>query len=135
MVALVVVLVEVVEDGRRVVRVQERRVLLEVRAEPAVGEGGRRRVLEASDEAGNCGRGEERAVLGEVLREAGGAANGSVGWVLEDDGRLARRSMCGKRKLDGALEQEVGRFELLDVLGVELGDAVGVIVVAYDRRT
>jgi hypothetical protein len=41
MVALVVVLVEVVEDGRRVVRVQECRVLLEVRAEPAVGEGGR----------------------------------------------------------------------------------------------
>ena len=43
--------------------------------------------------------------------------------------------MCGKCELDGALEQEVGRFELLDVLGVELGDAVGVIVVAYDRRT
>jgi hypothetical protein len=40
-VALVVVLVEVVEDGRRVVRVQESRVLLEIRAEPAVGEGGR----------------------------------------------------------------------------------------------
>ena len=134
-IALVVVLVEVVEDGRRIVRVQESRVLLEVRAEPAVGEGGRRRVLEAGDEAGDCGRDEERAVLGEVLREAGGATNGSIGRILKDDGRLACRMVRGKCEFNGALEQEVGRSEFLDVFGVELGDAVGVIVVAHDWGT
>ena len=74
-------------------------------------------------------------MLGEVFGEAGGAANGSVGRVLEDDGRLARRSVCGEGELNGTLEQEVGRFELLDVLGVELRDAVRVIVVAHDRWT
>ena len=41
-------------------------------------------------------------MLGEVFGEAGGAANGSVGRVLEDDGRLARRSVCGEGELNAA---------------------------------
>jgi len=61
--------------------------------------------------------------------------NGSIGRILKDDGRLACRTVRGKCELDGAFEQEVGRFEFLDVFGVELGDAVGVIVVAHDWGT
>jgi hypothetical protein len=89
MVALILGLVELVEDGRRIVGVPDGYVFLGGRVEAAIREGCHRRLRNLSLETLELRGGEDRPMryIGHVLSRSGDAA---IGRALEADGRASR---------------------------------------------
>lgn len=126
-----------IESRCGVIRVQQGRVFLRRRPEPAGGECAGRDVAHGVNESANRRGVEERSVaIGEFGHVVWRADDAAIGWVLPDDGSVPRRVASGDGYLHCAVEQTVRALQLFAMARVEfgVGKPVRMVTCAYWLR-